>query len=105
MSTQSDLLREVADVVSGKRNKDYGSPKINLDERTAKMWTAYLKANEDIFYKYGFRGVDVCNMMILVKMARTIENATVKDNWADMAGYAAAAWDIIEEEKYDDAVF
>lgn len=95
MSAQSELLNEVADIVSGARNKDYGPPKLNLDERTARLWTAYMRAKEDIWYSAGFDGVDVCNMMILLKMARTMEDDSVKDNYADMAGYAAAAWEIV----------
>lgn len=95
MSTQAELLKEVAEIVSGSRNKDYGPPSVNLDERTASLWTAYLRAKEDIFYINSFTGVDVCNMMILLKMARTMEDSSVKDNYADMAGYAAAAWEIV----------
>ena len=95
MSTQSDLLREVADIVSGARNRDYGPPKLNLDERTARLWTAYLRGKEDIFYGQGIDGIDVCMMMILVKIARTMADGTVKDNYADIAGYAAAAWEIV----------
>jgi len=101
MNEQSELLREVADLVAGERNKSYGSPFINLEERTASLWTAYLRANEDIWYKHGFNGVDVCNMMILLKMARTMQNITTKDNYADMAGYAAAAWEIVNEHLSD----
>lgn len=95
MSTQSELLREVSEIVSGDRSKDYGPPRLNLDLRTARLWTAYLRADEDIFYTKGFDGVDVCNMMILLKIARTMETRHVKDNYADIAGYAAAAWEIV----------
>lgn len=101
MSEQSELLREVADTVAGARNKDYGSPTINLNERTAALWTTYLRLIEDIVYKHGLNGVDVCNMMILVKMARTMENMSVKDNYADIAGYAAAAWEIVHDRSID----
>ena len=105
MSAQSDLLREVADVVAGARNKNYGPPKVNLDERTARLWTAYLRAKEEIFYRDNFTGVDVCNMMILLKIARTIESPSTKDNWADIAGYAAAAWEIVEEQGIEDSLY
>lgn len=98
MSVQSELLQEVASIVSGERSKDYGPPQVNLDERTARLWNAYLRAKENIWYDSGFSGVDVCNMMILLKMARTMENEFTKDNYADMAGYAAAAWEIVNYE-------
>lgn len=93
MSVQSDLLNEVAEIVQGHRAKDYGPPSLNLDYRTATLWNAYLKIAQPA---YGaLDGVDVCNMMILVKMARIMEDQKVKDNYADIAGYAAAAWEIV----------
>jgi hypothetical protein len=97
MSIQSDLLKEVSEIVSGARNKDYGPPSVNLDERTARLWTAYLYAirSKHNYLEIDLNGVDVCNMMILLKIARTIEDATVKDNYADIAGYAGAAWEIV----------
>ncbi len=97
MSTQSDLLKEVAEIVGGERSRDYGPPSVNLDERTASLWTTYLeliRPNDD-YMNMRLNGVDVCNMMILLKIARTIEDNSVKDNYADIAGYAAAAWEIM----------
>jgi hypothetical protein len=97
MSTQSDLLKEVAETVGGERSRDYGPPSVNLDMRTAQLWATYLRLthpNGEFAYP-NINGVDVCNMMILLKMARIIEDQTVKDNYADIAGYAAAAWEIV----------
>ena len=91
MSVQSDLLKEVAEIVAGDRNRNYGPPKVNLDERTAELWNAYFNAMPHS----AVDGVDVCNLMILLKMARTMEDRSVKDNYADIAGYAAAAWEIV----------
>jgi len=93
MSTQSELLNEVAAIVTGYRSKDYGPPSLNLDYRTASLWNAYLKIAAPAYDSLD--GVDVCNMMILLKMARIIEDPKVKDNYADIAGYAAAAWEIV----------
>lgn len=107
MSVQSDLLKEVAEVVQGHRSKDYGPPKVNLDERTSALWNAYLLAIQPKYSQSDapFDGVDVCNMMILLKMARIIERSDVKDNYADIAGYAAAAWEIVEEKRNDHDLF
>lgn len=91
MSQQAEILREVADVVAGARNKNYGPPKVNLDERTAELWNAYFNVKPTP----AINGVDVCNLMILLKMARIMEDNTVKDNYADIAGYAGAAWEIV----------
>jgi hypothetical protein len=94
MSTQSDLLQEVAESVVGHRGRDYGPPSVNLDQRTAELWNAYFNVKPDPV----INGVDVCNLMILLKMARIMENRGVKDNYADIAGYAAAAWEIVYGE-------
>jgi hypothetical protein len=91
MSTQSELLNEVAEIVGGERSKDYGPPSVNLDERTAELWNAYFNIKPSPV----INGVDVCNLMILLKMARIMEDDRVKDNYADIAGYAAAAWEIV----------
>jgi hypothetical protein len=94
MSVQSDLLHEVAEIVGGERSKNYGPPSVNLDQRTAELWNAYFNVKPDAVIK----GVDVCNLMILLKMARIMEDDGVKDNYADIAGYAAAAWEIVYGE-------
>jgi hypothetical protein len=91
MSAQSDLLKEVAEIVGGERSRDYGPPSVNLDERTAELWNAYFNIKQEP----SINGVDVCNLMILLKMARIMEDDRVKDNYADIAGYAAAAWEIV----------
>ena len=95
MSAQSDLLKEVAEIVGGERSKDYGPPSVNLDYRTAALWTLYLELSTESWLNTNLSGVDVCNMMILLKMARIMEEHTIKDNYADIAGYAAAAWEIV----------
>jgi len=93
MSVQRDLLKEVAEIVGGERSKDYGPPSLNLDHRTARLWQVYQELL-DPFGEKNLDGIDVCMMMILVKMARIMQDKSVKDNYADIAGYAAAAWEI-----------
>jgi hypothetical protein len=93
MSVQRDLLKEVAEIVGGERSKDYGPPSLNLDHRTARLWQVYQELL-DPFSEKNLDGIDVCMMMILVKMARIMQDKSVKDNYADIAGYAAAAWEI-----------
>ena len=100
MTVQSDLLKDIAEIVSGERSRNYGSPKINLDQRTAELWNTYLQ----MMPHDGVDGVDVCNLMILLKMARIMEDRYVKDNYADIAGYAAAAWEIVNPVIAEDDV-
>jgi hypothetical protein len=42
-----------------------------------------------------FTGTDVCNLMILVKVARLMEHPTRPhfDSLVDIAGYASTAWE------------
>lgn len=101
MSKQSELLSEVADVLSGDRAKAYGSPYVNLHKRTSTLWNAYMQALEG----RKLSGVDVCNMMVLIKIARIMEDVSIRDNYADIAGYAGAAWEISEEMGFRDAPF
>jgi hypothetical protein len=101
MSTQSDLLRDVAEVVAGERNRSYGSPRVNLDDRTALLWNAYIRSRAYVDTSNALNGIDVCMMMILLKMARIAHDPNVKDNYADIAGYAAAAWEIIDSINQD----
>lgn len=101
MSKQSELLAEVADVLSGDRARAYGSPYVNLHERTSALWNAYFEMKRG----QKLDGVDVCNMMILLKMARIQHNCSLKDNYSDMAGYAAAAWEVADEMGFVDALF
>lgn len=97
MTVQSDMLHEIAATVGGERNKDYGPPRLNLDDRTARLWNTYLMMTRE----RPLNGMDVCNMMILLKMARTMQDQYVKDSWADIAGYAAAAWEIAHDNLVD----
>ena len=101
MSAQFSLLLEVADIVSGARARDYGPPSVNLDKRTAALWNAYFDVKKDA----AIDGVDVCVLMILLKIARIMEDGRVKDNYADIAGYAAAAWEIVDGNGNDDSLF
>lgn len=101
MSLQSQLLFEVAEVLSGDRAKAYGPPYVNLHKRTSALWNAYMEVKKGP----EIDGVDVCNMMILVKIARTMETVVTKDNYADIAGYAGAAWEISQAMGDEDALF
>jgi hypothetical protein len=67
------------------RGETYGPPSLNLGERTARLWTAYLK---DLGIVRDIDGRDVANLMILLKMARLQHRPDHEDSWRDMSGYA-----------------
>ena len=50
------------------------------------MWSSYL--DEDITV------VDVANMMVLMKIARTKKSPDKADSWVDICGYAALIGEI-----------
>ena len=83
---RSDILDETKKVICGKREEDYGSPFINFT-RTAEMWSCYLGDR--------ITPNDVCNMMILLKIARMQTGGIFcDDNFIDIAGYAALGGEI-----------
>lgn len=83
--TQISVLEEAAQIVDGDREQTYGSPSRNL-ETIAQFWTVYLRR------KYGspvdLTVDDVCQLMILVKQSRLINDPTHRDSLVDVCGYA-----------------
>ena len=60
----------------------HGSPAVTMS-MVARMWSAYTGTE--------LSPSDVCNMMVLLKVARFRANPTNPDNAIDAAGYAALA--------------
>lgn len=88
---RAELLNEALAVVSGPRAANYGPPEDNF-RRIANLWTEYIHER-----KLGDNGVephDVAAMMILMKVARIIEDPKHKDSWTDTAGYAACGYSV-----------
>ena len=77
------LLREANEVVQGARMDEYGKPE-NSFPRIAALWSAYLDGEVTLTER------DVAAMMVLLKVARGTRK---RDNWVDVAGYAAIAAD------------
>lgn len=75
----------------GPRHDDYGHSAINIGERTADLFSAYVRNMET----RKFTATDVCNLLILVKVARLMENPATPhfDSLVDIAGYASTAWE------------
>jgi hypothetical protein len=73
-----DFLTEAKAVIQD-RGLDYGHPQDNM-QRTARLLSAYL---EMPIHDYQVAGI-----MVLVKLARTMESSKV-DTYIDLCGYAA----------------
>ena len=75
--TDTHVLDDAADAVY-ERADTHGAE--DCFATIADMWATYLDVDVD-------EG-DVCNMMILLKVARNKEGVYTDDNWQDIAGYA-----------------
>jgi hypothetical protein len=87
--TDGDLLREALHITTGPRRETYGHPSDNLG-RTAKLMDAYLEG-----LPRPMNAVDVTAVMICLKLARLHQTPGDKDTLLDIAGYASAAWDAL----------
>lgn len=89
-ATAGDILQEAKTIVTGDRNTTHGDKERSFVV-IAQLWDAYLTGR-----KHGgsITAVDVSNMMVLLKIARSIQGAPVRDHYVDMAGYAAISGEL-----------
>lgn len=78
------VLSEAEGLINGQRESDYGPPKKNLTD-IGHLWAAYLYAKYGL--KDGLTAGDVCQMMVLLKMARGFNGPPTRDTIVDQAGY------------------
>ena len=74
------ILTTAEELINGQRAQDYGDAWEN-HVRIARLWQAYKPG-------YEFSAEDVAVMMILLKIARFMENGYHHDTVTDIAGYA-----------------
>jgi hypothetical protein len=86
------LLEEAAEIVSKDRAQEYEEPEQSFGT-IAKLWDVYLKAKLDPT----ITPADVSLLMVLLKVARLINNPTHWDSTMDIAGYAACLADVAAE--------
>jgi|TARA_B100001093_G_scaffold371855_1_gene356812 hypothetical protein len=89
-----EYLDTAAKIVTGQRQHDYGD-KYQNHKNIAKLWSSYLD------YEISAHDVAIC--MLLVKIAR-IKHRPTKDCYIDMAGYAAIAGEIQDNEDDSDTI-
>lgn len=85
MYKAKEVLDEAKDIITGDRREAYGGVEDSFTE-IASYWSSYL--NQNIAPR------DVCNLMILLKVARDSVGKGTKDNLVDIAGYAALAAEV-----------
>ena len=91
------ILTTAEEIINGQRAQDYGDAREN-HERIAALWSDYKNGVE-------FSPEDVAVMMILLKIARFMENGYHHDTVVDIAGYAGVLekMQLPKEERYINA--
>jgi hypothetical protein len=84
LSAREDLLEEATRLVTKDRNATYGPPTQDFD-RIAAMWST--------LFEREFTNYEVAMALICLKLSRLVHSPDHRDNWADMAGYAACGWE------------
>lgn len=83
--SNKSLLQQAHEIIYGDREQTYGDPTKNL-RNIAAYWSIHLSATtgENIV----LTPEDVCEMMILLKVARLANTPNHRDSLLDIAGYA-----------------
>ena len=90
MTTREKVLTDAITCVCGDREQDYGTPENNF-ALIADLWSTYRGVT--------FTPVDVAMMMALLKVARIRTGRGKMDSFVDLAGYAACAAEIADEQE------
>jgi hypothetical protein len=88
-SPRKACLEEAIKCVCQDRNTQYGEPE-NAFTRVANLWKAYTGHN--------YTAEDVAIMLALLKIGRIKDGLPKKDNYIDLAGYAACAMECCMNE-------
>lgn len=83
-SERTEILKDAEAIINGERQQSYGKPEDNF-RLIADLWSSFL--GEEI------TPLEVPQMMILLKLART-RGKDNRDNYVDIAGYAACSGEI-----------
>lgn len=78
------ILQEAHGLIYGNREADYGDPNKNLQD-IANFWTSYLAGKHGA--EFAVDKEDVCQLMVLLKMARGFNGPKKRDTIVDQAGY------------------
>lgn len=95
MMKANEIASKAANLISGDRNDQYGEMEAN-HLAIACLWNGYLYAkrtNTNADWD-DLSAADVARMMVLLKIARTLNGSFNADDYIDAAGYAAIAGDI-----------
>lgn len=94
LTIREQLLQEAGQTITQNRNLEYGEPEINM-RRTVELVRAYLGDRKGL----ELEPEDICVLGILLKVGRIANDSSKKDSWADIAGYAAVGWEVVEKNR------
>ncbi len=86
---REDALNEAAQLITGDRNRTYGSPTQNFSD-TAAVWNTILRRKLKDGESIG--PGEVAAMMVGLKLVRMVAQPK-RDNWVDIAGYAGCGYE------------
>lgn len=89
-----NILEKADDVTRNARQSSYGHPTDN-HSNTARFWQAYMERRYGV--DVNITALDVCYMMVLLKVSRLANEPTQIDSLVDIAGYARNAEMILDE--------
>ena len=87
------ILREAADLVDGPREVDHGDKEASF-EGIARVWAAYL--TNKFKRPVPLDGLDVAQMMVLLKMTRPQFGVYKADHYLDQCGYSGISGQLAE---------
>lgn len=95
MSCRETVLEEAKRCICQDRQNQYGAPEDSFFT-IAQFWSTYLVGEGKL--NHILSKEDVALMMVLLKVARTNGHKHHVDNYVDMAGYAALAAELAQNE-------
>ena len=94
-SPRRRILDDAQEVTSHGRNLAYGNPSVNF-QRIAALWNVYLDQRAQ-GRNAPIEPYETAVMVALLKIARIMHDPSTRDNFVDLAGYAATAWEAYVE--------
>jgi aminoglycoside phosphotransferase len=91
MNITADFISKALELVQGDRANTHGNKRINHGNIAA-LWTAYLRHFHGL--DHDLSPADIAKLMVLLKVARTMEGDYNEDDFVDMVGYAGIAGEL-----------
>lgn len=96
MTEREKILRDTIKTITQDRQDQYGRPESNF-QKIADLWNAYIHDYSGATEHIEFTAQDVAIMQVLLKIARMSTGKAKRDNYVDICGYAAIAYELVTE--------